>query len=101
MKRIEEAKKAYIEALLQPRKEDEDSFCPPPVSTIRDKHWTRYLREHWPDFHSIKLDRHKTKDGYTSWLKNNVKNFYWYTSNGDVFVFSNKEDAVMFKLKWG
>lgn len=102
MNRIEAALAAYMEILHAPRG-SESGFTPPPSSGMRDKLWTRQLRGFWPDYQSVSIADNVNSDKryeMTKWCKETVVQLYWYSANRDVFVFSDKQDATMFKLKW-
>ena len=78
------------------------NFYQPP-SQIRDRLWSRELRNLWPNYTRIKLDRETGFQAYVDrfdWCKKQPSKF-WVNGTGNVWYFENRSIAVLFKLTFG
>ena len=69
------------------------------IHSVED--WIIYLRTHLPYECFVKFEH--SDHEINKWIINNLKG-YWYAglaaSDGHVFRFSNRNDAVLFELFW-
>ena len=73
-------------------------FCPPVGVSTRDKHWSKRLREAWPDCTvvSVKAQVPEMKN----WC-NEQHGSFWHSGGGDKWYFENRDTALLFKLTYG
>jgi hypothetical protein len=91
------ARQAYL-AVLQ---ENQVGWCPPPT-TMRDKNWSRFLRETWPDNATVYLKHNESVSfaTLTNWCKDKQCGF-WANANGTAWYFERRDIAALFKLTYG
>ena len=76
-------------------------FCPPVGISTRDKHWSRRLREAWPNFTTVTIrSSDNPTDDRKKWCKEQAGSF-WHSSSGDKWYFENRDTALLFKLTFG
>lgn len=92
------ATQAYIEVWRQQGLR----FCPPIGVNTRDKHWSKRLREAWPEMTTVDIREPSTValSGMKTWADGQASSF-WYTGNGARWYFEKKDIAVLFKLTFG
>lgn len=98
--RYKRALEAYKSIMLEPRAPDENAFCPPPNSALRDKKWSKELRTMWLDCHSVRLQDDRFYSEKFAWCKENSQ-FFWVAGNQRMWYFSDKNAALLFKLTFG
>lgn len=92
-----QARQAYL-AVLQ---EHQVGWCSPPTE-MRDKNWSRFLRETWPDCATVYL-KHKGAvniTGLMNWCKDKDCGF-WSNANHTAWYFERRDIAALFKLTYG
>lgn len=97
--RLKKATEAYNSILMAPREEGENGWFPPPRQ-MADKKWSKELRCIWPGYTSVRLSN---KGAYTekmNWCKENAQ-FFWTAGNELMWYFSDRDTALIFKLKFG
>lgn len=99
-KRLKEAMAAYMAVMTRPLAEGELGWSPPPVSTMRDKHWSKHLRGYWPEYTSVRVADIRKHSEKMQWCRENAQ-FYWVAGNQAMWYFSDRNTAVMFKLTFG
>jgi hypothetical protein len=77
-------------------------FCPPVGISTRDKHWSKRLREAWPEMTTVDI---KPTDGFAisqmkTWCMDKGSSF-WHNGNGSRWYFEKPDIAVLFKLTFG
>ncbi|MNK56480.1 hypothetical protein D3C87_755210 [compost metagenome] len=99
--RWKEAMAAYKAVICAPKREGEDGWSPPPTSEQwRDKKWSRELRKMWPEYTSIRLEDIRFYSDKSKWCKENAQ-FYWVAGNQQMWYFSDRNSALLFKLSFG
>jgi len=99
-KRWQVAMDAYKSAITAPKQEDEDGWSPPPSTTMKDKKWSRELRDMWPGYRSVRLVDTRFYTEKMKWCKENSQ-FYWVAGNQQMWYFSDVNSALLFKLTFG
>lgn len=92
-----QARQAYL-AVLQ---EHQVGWCAPPTE-MRDKNWSRFLRETWPDCATVYLKHTvvvKVSD-MMNWCKDKNCGF-WANANNTAWYFERRDIAALFKLTYG
>ena len=92
-----QARQAYL-AVLQ---EHQVGWCAPPTE-MRDKNWSRFLRETWPDCATVYLKHTgvvKVSD-MMKWCKDKNCGF-WANANNTAWYFERRDIAALFKLTYG
>lgn len=99
--RFARAMEAFKSVMTEPKLEGEDGWTPPPSDTQwRDKKWSRELRKMWPGYTSIRLENTKFYSEKIKWCEENSQ-FYWVANNQQVWYFSDRNSALLFKLSFG
>ena len=98
--RWQRAKEAYKAILCAPREPNEDGWTPPPSDSIRDKKWSRELRAMWPNYAGVRVDDTRFYSEKIKWCNANAQ-FYWAANNQQMWYFSEKSAALLFKLTFG
>lgn len=96
--------KRAVQAYLAVIREEPTGWTPPPSFETRDKHWSRRLREAWPDSATVTLEVNRsTKDRYSEMREwcNTHGGSYWCNGTGNVWYFEQRSLAVLFKLTHG
>ena len=91
------ARQAYL-AVLQ---EHQVGWVSPPTE-MRDRNWSRFLRETWPDCATVYL-KHKGSVNVTAlmnWCKDKNCGF-WANANHTAWYFERRDIAALFKLTYG
>lgn len=89
------ASQAYIKAW----RECGIKFSPPIGNSVREKHWSRRLREAWPEFTSVAVNQGVTPER-RKWCDENPGS-YWHNGNGSKWYFETRSTALLFKLTFG
>lgn len=89
------ATQAYIKAW----RECGLKFCPPYGNSTRDKHWSRRLREAWPNCTKVSVRKGDTSERKT-WCMEQQGSF-WYNGGEDQWYFEDNDTALLFKLTFG
>jgi hypothetical protein len=90
------ATQAYIKAW----RECGLKFCPPVGVSTRDKHWSRRLREAWPNMTTVTLSGKGDLAEMKRWC-NEHEGSFWHSSGNDKWYFEDRDTAVLFKLTFG
>ena len=98
------AQKLATQAYLEVWRAQGLKFCPPIGVNTRDKHWSRHLREAWPELTTVDVrvtgkDAPKLHD-MMEWCKDQPSSF-WHSGGGDRWYFERKDIAILFKLTFG
>jgi hypothetical protein len=88
------ATQAYIKAW----RECGMKFCQPVGVSTRDKHWSKRLREAWPECTTVTV-KEKTSE-MMPWC-NEHNGSFWHNGGGDKWYFENHDTALLFKLTFG
>ena len=77
-------------------------FCPPVGISTRDKHWSKRLREAWPELTTVEIKEPSTigLSNMKSWCEDKGSS-YWHTGNASRWYFEKRDIAVLFKLTFG
>ena len=95
-----------LDAYMQVWRDHHIGYCPAPQG-LREKKWSRYLREVWPDCTVVNLDdtmRSSTKTPVSElkkWCNIQKRSNFWVNSYGNVWYFERKDIAALFKLQFG
>jgi len=73
-------------------------FCSPIGNSTRDKHWSKRLREAWPECTSVVV-QDKVPD-MMRWC-NDQQGSFWHNGGGNKWYFENRDTALLFKLTFG
>lgn len=101
-----EVSKMALEAYTQVWRDNHIGFCPPP-GQLRDKKWSRFLREVWPECTTIRLDETTRSNVGVShsdkmkWCKEQKLSNFWNNGGGNVWYFERRDIAALFKLQFG
>jgi hypothetical protein len=92
------AMKAYMGVL----QEHQLSWCPPPTD-MKDRKWSQVLRESWPEYTSIDVQRGSNAPNYTEMRKwcDDKSCGYWVNGGGNRWYFERRDIAALFKLTFG
>jgi hypothetical protein len=97
--RIFNAMAAYKEIMSAPRKENENGWFPPPRD-MQDKKWSKELRSLWAGYTSVRVDDKRFYAEKRKWSNENAQ-FYWVAGNEQMWYFSDRATALLFKLTFG
>lgn len=75
-------------------------FCPPVGVSTRDKHWSKRLREAWPELTTADVGASNNLSEMKEWCMDKGSSF-WHNGNGSLWYFEKKDIAVLFKLTFG
>jgi hypothetical protein len=91
------ARRAYLSVL----QEHQVGWCSPPTE-MRDRNWSRFLRETWPDCATVYLEQKGSVNltALQNWCKDKECG-YWSNANGTAWYFERRAIAVLFKLTFG
>ena len=90
------ATQAYIKAW----RECGLKFCPPVGENTRDKHWSKRLREAWPECTTVNIQKGGPVSEMMTWCKEQQGSF-WHNGGADKWYFENHDTALLFKLTFG
>ena len=96
------AQSLATQAYLKVWREQGLKFCPPIGANTKDKHWSRHLREAWPELTTVDI-REPSTSLFTEMKRwaNEKPSSFWHTSGGNRWYFEQKDIAVLFKLTFG
>jgi hypothetical protein len=95
-----------LDAYMQVWRDNHIGHCPSPTG-LREKKWSRYLREIWPECTVVNLDdtmKSSTKTPVTElkeWCNTQKRSNFWVNTYGNVWYFERKDIAALFKLQFG
>ena len=95
-----EAQDIATQAYIKAWRECGMKFCPPVGNSSRDKHWSRRLREAWPDFTTVTIRSSINLHDCMEWCKTNAGSF-WHNGSANKWYFENRDTALLFKLSFG
>lgn len=96
------AQSLATQAYLKVWREQGLKFCPPIGQNTRDKHWSRHLREAWPELTTVDLREPNSTlmTEMKAWCEERAGS-YWHSGGGNRWYFEKKDIAVLFKLTFG
>lgn len=97
---LAEIQKLAIQAYLKVLREHPTGWTPPPTD-MRDKKWSRILRDVWPECSTVYLTKANTQHSNRhKWCEEHAGN-YWASGNGEAWHFERRDIAALFKLTYG
>lgn len=109
MQMASDFKETYKEALnayMQVWRDRHIGYVPAPPG-LREKRWSKFLREVWPDCTVVNLDdsmRSSTQtpvDELRGWCETQSRSNFWVNTYNNVWYFERKDIAALFKLQFG
>ena len=94
-----EAQSIATQAYIKAWRECGMKFCPPVGNSTRDKHWSKRLREAWPECTTVSVQAGE-QAARMNWCKEQAGSF-WHNGGGDKWYFENNDTALLFKLTFG
>ena len=103
---VREIHSKALDAYMQVWRDNHVGYVPAPAG-LREKKWSRILREIWPQCTVVNLDDTMKSSTQTpiqelkKWCETQGRSNFWVNTYGNVWYFERKDIAALFKLHFG